>query len=443
MRSAFRYLMRRPRLHAYLRTLYMEEANRRGAAPREIETSIGEVMPLGCRQSDLDGPTRLNLLLPALSVRHVFGGISTALQVFNEVVRADKDARIILTDERAFSRGDNPAMGAWEVVAPEDADRPGRTIVPYGDRFSRTIAVSRRDRFMATAWWTAHLAREVRDWQRSEFGLLRRPPFIYLIQDFEPGFYAWSSRYVLADSTYRKPDETVAVFNTDLLKRFFLDEGYPFDDALVLQPGLNPGLKVELAAGADGSDADRERRIIVYGRPGVERNAFPIIVEGLRKWLQRHPELDWEFVSVGEPHPEVALGAGKKLVSLGKLTIAGYAQEMRRARIGISLMVSPHPSYPPLEMAAFGVSVITNAYKRKDLSNWSNRILSLNDVSPDGVAAALEQLSSGRTDTVERDPSEKADFDRYLEGGTDTRSLAREILGRLELYERRAMQSSP
>lgn len=424
-------------MHAYLRSLYLEEANRRGAPGREPETSIGETMPLTCRRSDLDGPRRLNLLVPALSVRHVFGGISTALQVFNEVVRDDMDARIILTDERGFSLEDNPAMSGWEVVEPEHADRKGRSIIACGDRFGRSIPVSRRDRFMATAWWTANVAREIRTWQMAEFGLARRPPFVYLIQDFEPGFYAWSSRYVLADSTYRAPDETVAVFNTSLLKQFFLDEGYSFSDALLLEPGLNPGLRTELDDEAvNRGDIDRKNRVVVYGRPGVERNAFPIIVEGLRKWVQLHPQADWEFVSVGEPHADITLGNGCQLMSLGKLTIAGYAAEMRRASVGVSLMVSPHPSYPPLEMAAFGLKVITNGYKRKDLSRWSDRIISLKDVSPEGLAAALEKATSERPKLAQSVALEQAAFDRYLGGGTDPAALGRAILERLDERER-------
>src|SRR5205823_6115826 len=31
---------------------------------------------------------------------------------------------------------------------------------------------------------------------------MRRQKFIYLVQDFEPGFYAWSSNYALAIETY-------------------------------------------------------------------------------------------------------------------------------------------------------------------------------------------------------------------------------------------------
>jgi hypothetical protein len=63
-------------------------------------------------------------------------------------------------------------------------------------------------------------------------------------------------------------------------------------------------------------------------------------------------------------------------------------------------MVSPHPSYPPLEMAHFGMLVLTNRFAAKDLSRWHSNIRSVDDVSIDGVAAALAEVCR----LVESDP---------------------------------------
>ena len=52
----------------------------------------------------------------------------------------------------------------------------------------------------------------------------------------------------------------------------------------------------------------------------------------------------------------------------GKASLDEYADHLNRAAVGVSLMVSPHPSYPPLEMAEAGVLAITNNYGSKDLS---------------------------------------------------------------------------
>ncbi|MNP72706.1 hypothetical protein D3C76_1693150 [compost metagenome] len=56
-------------------------------------------------------------------------------------------------------------------------------------------------------------------------------------------------------------------------------------------------------------------------------------------------------------------------------------------------MISPHPSYPPLEMAHFGVKVLTNNYANKDLSKLHGNITSLENISPDVIAHTLSELS--------------------------------------------------
>ena len=52
-------------------------------------------------------------------------------------------------------------------------------------------------------------------------------------------------------------------------------------------------------------------------------------------------------------------------------------------------MVSPHPSYPPLEMAAFGARVVTNGFGDKDLSGFSPLIESVRLPTIDALAQAL------------------------------------------------------
>ena len=95
------------------------------------------------------------------------------------------------------------------------------------------------------------------------------------------------------------------------------------------------------------------------------------------------------------------LGAGVRLRSAGKMALEEYAQLMRESAVGLSLMVSPHPSYPPLEMAHFGMRVVTNGFADKDLSRWHENIHSLRDCSPESVAAAL----GGCCDAVETNPA--------------------------------------
>jgi hypothetical protein len=57
-------------------------------------------------------------------------------------------------------------------------------------------------------------------------------------------------------------------------------------------------------------------------------------------------------------------------------------------------MASPHPSYPPLEMAHFGMRTITNSYANKNLSLAHENIISIPDVAPATIASALAAACS-------------------------------------------------
>jgi len=72
--------------------------------------------------------------------------------------------------------------------------------------------------------------------------------------------------------------------------------------------------------------------------------------------------------------------------------------------VGLGLMVSPHPSYPPLEMAEFGVRVITNRFANKNLSGRTKNIVSMADARPTALAKALaEACDAFDAGAIERD----------------------------------------
>ena len=65
-----------------------------------------------------------------------------------------------------------------------------------------------------------------------------------------------------------------------------------------------------------------------------------------------------------------------------------YAALVRQADLGLGLMYTPHPSYPPLDLAASGAVAVTNRYGRKrSLAQYSANILC--------VGGALELLIEG------------------------------------------------
>lgn len=358
-----------------------------------VVTEVAEILPLTARAGlpPKNGKTRINLLVPALSEMHVFGGIATALSIFEEVQHAFDEARIIVTDEANPRPRLSAFYGNWPIVSMSDDLTDGNHIVPSGSRWGETLSLSDRDYFMVTSWWTAHLAFSLLQQQEILFPCLSGRKLLYLIQDYEPGFYPWSARYALAQATYCQGSRTLALVNSHELLRFLRKKGLTFSAEEYFAPLLHP----RLAAFRSGLVKKTAKQLmLIYSRPGVERNAFPLVVAVLRQWVSQYDKaVQWDIVGVGEPFPEVRLGGGCSLRSLGKLEIEDYARMLADASVGFSLMISPHPSYPPLEMAAFGVEVLTNAFDGKDLSGFSRFIHSARDLSIEGLSASLTQLT--------------------------------------------------
>ncbi|MEW9625034.1 hypothetical protein ABQJ56_12455 [Rhodanobacter sp. S2-g] len=324
------------------------------------------------------------MLLPSINAQHYFGGIHTAVQLYRALAEHFPATRIILMD----SAPDDAALQRFsdhiKVCCESDSDAT-RQIVSFNDRYGRTIPVGADDCWLTTAWWTTYSAQRLAAWQQQQFGAAGQ--LINLIQDFEPGFYPWSSQSALALGTYR-PDQDIAVFNTRLLADYFALQGLIYQHRFVFEPTLNDELRHALEQ-VRAQPQPRQRRMVVYARPSTPRNAFELLCEALRIWGWSDPtSARWEVVAAGELTTDLDLGP-LKIRALGKLDLPAYAQLLATSAIGVSLMVSPHPSYPPLEMAAFGMGVITNQFANKDLGKFSPNIRSVEQFTPEAIAAAI------------------------------------------------------
>ena len=391
-RQTVRKLARRliERMQPLARELLAAPQSAPPAGGQPDPTVIPEITALTPRASERpDDAARLTLLIPGLSERHVFGGIATALQFFDHLRSAVGEVRIVVLDEMHIEPRRDAYYSDWPVYALadlHDRDPAGAHVAVAGNRATWTLPVRDGDLFVATSWWSAHLAHRLLDWQQHAFPARARR-LAYLIQDFEPGFYAWSSRYALAAATYGSGERTLAVVNSGFLADFLTAQGHRFARTWVFEPRLNPALAAR--RGALGR-VRKKRSLLVYGRPGTERNAFAVLVAGLRQWAAREPaSTRWRVVSAGEEHADIDLGGGLRLESLGKLPLDSYAQLLAESAVGVSLMISPHPSYPPLEMAAFGCRVVSNRFATKDLSRLSPAIVAVDPVNADALADAI------------------------------------------------------
>lgn len=371
-------LIRIARNNPALKKLYKEAVINLSAA-----TNIPEITPFNVRASD-DYRERINLLVPSINREHLFGGISTALHFF-ELLSTNRNCRIITTDAAPVKEDLRQFPNFFCSACSDDLDYECQ-ITPFNDRYNKTLPVRNNDVFIATSWWTAYSAQRIVRWQ-ADFYNQDIKKIIYFIQDFEPGFYSWSSQYALADSTYRYTGPQIAVFNSSLLRNYFHEHHYKFTEEYFFEPKMNHHLKYHLL---NSNIKSKKKQILIYGRPSVARNAFTLIIEALKIWVWKYPSAaEWKIVSAGESHQDIDIGKGINVVSKGKMSLNEYGEILQETGVGVSLMVSPHPSYPPLEMAHFGILVLTNHYENKDLSSFHSNIQSMAYYDPDTIADKL------------------------------------------------------
>ena len=334
---------------------------------------------------DPDQTPRLSFILPSLSAKEAFGGVNTGLQYFLMLaagVRADTGAQIrILTEEPH-----DPADSALDRVLSAADLQSGDVTIGSLAATGNQITTRACEIFMVYNWWISLNIEPVLREQANHFGQAPLPK-LYIIQEYEPHFYPFSSAHLLALQAFNSSWPMWSVFNSSELANYYAAQGNVCARSYVFEPKLTPAIK----AFHDGLSAgEKTKTVLVYGRPSIKRNCFSILLSGIKNWASAaHPGGDWRIVSAGTAHKGTDLGNGYALTSLGKLSLENYGQLLRKTAIGVSLMSSPHPSYPPLEMAHFGIRTITNNYPGKDLSKRHDNIHPLADVMPATLGTAL------------------------------------------------------
>jgi SAM-dependent methyltransferase len=348
---------------------------------------LNEIYPVNAARSSASC-RRLNILIPTVKPDKIYGGVASALKcakALRAAIGAGWEVRVIVTSDEV----DAPSMQeiakrltVRPVLAEPNDDVGGTVVVDLKSRKHLPLALRAGDVFFATAWWTADLAFRLQDRQKEMFG--GAASVVYMIQDYEPGFYPWSDRYAAAGATYLRGNDTIALINSEELANF-MTARYHFAHAFCIPFAIDQEIAAHLRPTV------KQKKILAYGRPSVPRNLFETIVESARVWQGRNPEENctYEIVFAGEAVDSSCLGELENARAVGKLSLKDYALQLNEAAIGISIMISPHPSYPPLEMAAAGCVTITNRYDQKDLSRRADNIISLDEVTPGTLADAL------------------------------------------------------
>jgi GT2 family glycosyltransferase len=395
----------------------------RGPEPPTLRVIHEKLAPLDLAPSD-DAPERVNLLIPTIDLEHFFGGYIGKLNLARRLAERGLRVRIVTVDPVG------PLPPSWRRTVEAYSGLDGffdGVEVAFG-RESPGIEVSRTDRFVATTWWTAHLARRAlagRDDER----------FLYLIQEYEPFTFPMGSLAALASESYTFPHH--ALFSTALLRDWFRERRLG-----VYESGVAAGDAASDAFQNAITDVEpppaeelarrRTRRLLFYARPEehAARNMFELGALALSRALEEGVlRGGWELYGIGTVGAGRAmqLGAGAALQLVPRRDQAGYAELLREHDVGLALMYTPHPSLAPIEMAAAGMLTVTNTFETKSADALAAISPNLIAVEPglESIVAGLREAVRGAEDAERRVRGARVNWSRDWDESFDDALMER------------------
>jgi SAM-dependent methyltransferase len=357
-------------------------------APQASETWA----PLAALVEDTEA-IRVNVMMPGLEIEHLFGGYLGILQLAARLAKDGHRVRLLL-----YLPGHGPDLESLDAELARCGLKgllDSVEVLAVGDR-RHPFRVNPRDHFVAFSHQGALLSSGVcRE--------LDEKRLLYFVQEYEPLFFSASSGQARALEALALPQ--VRLYSTETLKAY-VEEQVPSP------PHTHSPVVLNAVGGAPPSKAAllsrRRRRLLFYARmqPHAGRNLVELGLEALRGTIE-NGGLDpgaWEFWGIGNEKalPDVALARGARLRLIPRLSLERYYAMLGQFDLGLSLMLSPHPSLPPLDMAAAGLVVVTNTFATKtaeSLRGVSGNLLGV-EATRDALEAGLREAER-RCDDVE------------------------------------------
>lgn len=359
----------------------------------EVVDAIGDRFPYlkPLRVYAAPGPPtrRISVVTDSISEGFLYGGVGTALIIATLLAnRVGARLRLITRTQPA------DVQRLQTVLEAQGLDWPGEIDVVFAPTTDEEdVPVGPGDVFLTTSWWTTTAT------------LLSVPAHqvIYLLQEDERMFYPRCDDRLRCAETLSRTDLRILV-NSELLFEYLARGPEPLPEmdarATWFEPAFPTRLFHESTAGVGG---DGKRTFLFYARPNNLRNLYWRGLEAIAAAME-HGILDpdrWKFLFVGKDVGRVALPGGVVPEILENLPWDRYAEVVRGVDLGLALMDTPHPSYPPLDLAASGAIVVTNTCANKvSLEAYSHNIITVPPTVEDlrtGIAEAVNRLEDDAT----------------------------------------------
>jgi hypothetical protein len=370
---------------------HLTQGNRRPASPDDstgrfvIRDRWGALAPY--RSVTVSREGNITMVTDSVAPNGLLGRVATALILAAQWANASgKKLRIVTRRGRPSTKGCYEVWKMAGVEAPKDTE-----FVVYQMNDDSYLDIAQDDLWLTTSWWTTAALRATVDPER----------VVYLLQEDERSFYPSGDEALKAWQEMSRPSGLTLVNSRRLY------------DALVASGATNlvdRGMSFEASFSAF-SDQQREhpwrprRELFFYSRPMNARNLFGLGVEVLTRTFERGilDPSEWTVHCVGPNTPDDLNFGGAWTLAHDSLSWPEYTELIKSVDIGLSLMSTPHTSYPPLDLVAAGSQVVTNDWRGKTgLDVYGPRLI-VAEPTVDALAAALgvaeERSRNGTVDT--------------------------------------------
>jgi len=315
---------------------------------------------------------RINILMTGIG-QDFTGGPLSIMHFANELIRAGHNVRWLNVDGSGLQRSEfftqvskYNFLELFHDKAEFIFDAANMNLVEQKlNRFHP------EDIFVATLYFTSQLAH----FTINEYSFRQRN-FIYFIQDFEPIFFPHDAQYIEALESYRFPH--FPIFSSPFLERWFEQEKLSIfqylesDKAKQMSFAAYPAIRAWPVLNMEAfSEPNRQRILIAYARSHADRNAYELMIDTLSMAVCEDIfNGNWRFIGVGAIKSyNLTIGAycGKSVLFeiFQNIPEPEYFEIIRHGDVGLSIMISPHPSLPPFDFASAGLITVTNSFKTK------------------------------------------------------------------------------
>lgn len=352
-----------------------------------VQARFGQSAPLTVFAVPRTGRPRISVVTDSINRGSLFGGVGTCMLLAALLVkRRGARLRIITRTEPSQTANLQHVLQLYGLTLDEEVE----FAFAHVQAPQASVNVFEDELFITTSWWTTE----------STLAAVAPSRILYVLQEDERMFYPGGDDHLRCARVLSRDDVHVAI-NTPGLLEHLADSGLPHlrRTARAFEPAFPPSVyrRQPRTPGA-------RRTLMFYARPNHLRNLFYFGLEVLDAAVAQGviDTSRYEILFVGAHVPAVSLCDGTVPTVHEHLSWTDYAALAGRVDVALSLMYTPHPSYPPLDLAASGAVVVTNRFGNKtSLSHYCGNILTA-DLTVPALLQALREAIALADDDAER-----------------------------------------